>query len=172
MKGNLPVLRMLTLLCDDFLLEGVRDAFEIAPQLQQVALSSHACTSDLRLPWSQLTRVTLNPRFDYNVCKILARTPNVRALLLERADAHPSSFESIVLPSLRTFLASHSSCQFFAALTLPSLKEIILNKSQPDLVISQCIQRSGCALNKLDLKGDILWDLGILEILRACANSH
>lgn len=182
-KGNLALLRRLKIRVTDaqHFVPSAMDIFAIAPQLRSVVLHVH--TSQLDLPWEQLTKCTVSISI-YAILELLRQAPNLVQCSLDNCIYNwqhlihgPAPRLPITsnLVSLQLMQTTHDSdpC-IFQYITLPSLRDVTVNLldetnwTHSDFM--SLLQRSGCMLERLALLRISLAFTELVELFEAISS--
>ncbi|KAJ7628870.1 hypothetical protein FB45DRAFT_45266 [Roridomyces roridus] len=157
-EGTLPMLLSLSVKFDGSVMGHMRPVAQNYPRLESLALSNLECSVD-RLPWSQLTSLTLSSRTD-DCAVVLQAAVNLVELKLidcrvDRVDVQFIRLETLIL-DYRYGLADFPR-HMIHMFTLPALHTLqlcakLLGK-QPIDALSSFISRSGCRLRKVLITG-------------------
>ncbi|KAJ7635359.1 hypothetical protein FB45DRAFT_1057203 [Roridomyces roridus] len=162
-----PLLKELAITRPGFHTRGeMQIAFPSAPQLMDVCLSE-VKSSEISLPWSQLTALRLSGNSLADGLCMIQLTPNLVTLdISARVIDHPPTI--IELPHLRSL-----SMQCIDVLDVPKSPalenlSIRLFTQRAEPVLRNFAARSGCVIQKLHLRSQLGNNAGTLREAEAC----
>jgi hypothetical protein len=177
-KGRIPLLQSLNLNLGHNtplpLLNETLSYFHDSPSLHFVSLSRPPTPGPvlLKLPWGQLTGLTIINYSNFTVLEILRQTPSVvTATFSVYGDMTNLGTTEVRLECL-TSLYWSGSTELFALLTAPSLQELDVQPSYGfeetawHLSFASLLTRSGCHLVKLTLRDIALSDEAFVRCMQ------
>ncbi|KAF7342852.1 C3H1-type domain-containing protein [Mycena sanguinolenta] len=125
-------------------------AFAAAPELREIKLVRMSL-SQISLPWTQITRLTLSYQSLEQIFEILRQTPNVEDLTVSFNDHSVVQLSPFTLPHLRRIKLS--SALILNNLILPALEslELACGRAMERASVQSFLQRSECAIRVFQL---------------------
>ncbi|KAJ7149645.1 hypothetical protein C8R46DRAFT_1009061 [Mycena filopes] len=135
--------------------------FRDTPQLRTVVLNDAAL--DIRLPWAQLSSVSLHTACPRKCAPLLKRTTNLVHCKLLMFDEAGGGIPELTLPSLQSLIlkpiGNDPVIGYLDSFTLPALRNLsIANRflgETPIDALNRFINKSGCNLQELCISGEV-----------------
>lgn len=164
---------------EDVVVEELSEAATRAPNLHQFIWDNPARrAARIALPWANLTRLILNTGIDIDQCLLMmSQLSNITHLTFQNIIMSTAMLSNlrVTLPELTSLVICSEfpiGPPLFDELTLPKLKELVLNiRSWPHESITGFLRRSRCPLESLNLYFPPVTELELIECLEIVQNS-